>query len=95
MFRLASRMRGQSSAPSSAGAVARGHTRRDYTYQSVWMSTGTTGGATAATSVVLELKAAKDAHILLSNMLSLNTDDGQCPTRAPCCISRLPLPLPT
>lgn len=50
--------------------MVRANTYAEYSYQSMWMSTGT------ATSQVFEVKAAKDAHILLSTMLSLNTNDG-------------------
>ena len=53
------------------GSVVRGHTRADYTYNSLWMSMGT------ATSTVLEIKAAGDAHILLSTMLSFNDNTGK------------------
>ena len=56
---------------SYAGSVARAQTLAEYNYNSVWMSTG------GATDFVFEVKSEKDAHILLSTQLNLNTSTGQ------------------
>lgn len=54
-----------------SGSVVRAYTKAEYSYNSVWMSTGTD------TDVVFEIKSEKDAHILLSTMLNMNTSTGK------------------
>ena len=54
-----------------SGSIVRAETKAEYSYKSMWMSTGTD------TDVVFEIKSEKDAHILLSTMLNMNTSTGK------------------